>query len=158
MMRCEERSNTIGAIEQWTAIGRQAIAEEEMVAEPLPWNFDGTVFRCAWEYPVRDFEAEVGFYIDVLGFTTIALDDEYALFTTADEDFTFACRRHPEASPDYSGHILCLMTKGIELISEAFEARMGDGNVARVAGSPVQAVLRVASPAGLQIDIWEMPS
>ena len=148
----------MGSNEQWAEIGRQAIAEEGMVANPLPWNLDGTVFRCAWEYPVRDFEAEVGFYIDVLGFTRIALDDEYALFTTADEDFTFACRRHADASPDYSGHILCLMTKDIELIADALEARLGDGSVTRVAGSPVQTVLRITSPAGLQIDIWEMPS
>ena len=148
----------MGSIEQWTAIGRQAIADGEPVSNPLPWNFDGTVFRCAWEYPVSDFETEVGFYLDVLGLTTIALDGQYALFTTPDEDVTFACRRRPDARVDYSGHILCLMTKDIETFASALETRAGKGAVTRIAGSPVQTVLRIASPAGLQIDIWEHPS
>lgn len=148
----------LGSIQQWSAIGRQAIEEKETVSKPLPWNFNGTVFRCAWEYPVMDFETEVGFYVDVLGFTTIALDDDYALFTTPEEDFTFACRRHPDARPRYSGHVLCFMTKDIVSFAEALEARMGEDSVTRIAGSPVQAVLRIASPAGLRIDIWECPS
>lgn len=145
-------------IEQMRAAGQHAIEVEEVESEALPWQFAGTVFRCAWEYPVHDFEAEVGFYLDVLGFSTIALDSEYALFTTPGQDLTFACRRDEHASRDYTGHILCFMTKDIGRFAEALEMRIGAGAVTRVTGSPVQTVLRMKSPAGLQVDIWEDPS
>lgn len=146
------------AVERMRTIGKHAIALGGRESEPLPWNFTDTVFRCAWEYPVADFEAEVGFYLDVLGFNALALDDGYALFTTADEDLTFACRRSEHARRDYSGHILCFMTKDIELFAESLETRVGAHAITRITGSPVQTVLRIASPAGLQIDIWEFPA
>jgi hypothetical protein len=146
------------SIERFTTIGKDAIAREEESTSPLPWNFTDTVFRCAWEYPVADFEAEVGFYLDVLGFTTIALDNEYALFTSPAADLTFACRRHDQARHDYTGHILCFMTKDIESLAGALAARIPENAFTRLAGSPVQTVIRITSPAGLQIDIWEDPT
>jgi hypothetical protein len=146
------------SLERLTTIGEDAIANGGRPSSPLPWNFADTVFRCAWEYPVTDFEAEVGFYLDVLGFTSIALDNEYALFTTPTADLTFACRRHDRESHDYAGHILCFMTKDIESLAESLAARIPENAITRLAGSPVQTVLRIASPAGLQIDIWEDPS
>lgn len=146
------------ATEKLRAIGKDAIARGSLESTPLPWTFEGTVFRCAWEYPVRDFEAEVGFYLDILGFSTIALDDEYALFTTPERDLTFACRRHEtHEGAGYPGHTLCFMTRDIETLAASLEARVGPEAVTRLAGSPVQTVLRIASPAGLQIDIWEFP-
>lgn len=138
-------------------IGKQAIAAGGTESNPLPWKFEGTVFQCAWEYPVRDFEAEVGFFVDALGFRTIALDDGYALFTTPQEDLTFACRRCPGANVDYLGHILCFMTRDIDAFADVLASRIGPDAITRVSGSPVQTVLRICSPAGLQVDIWEMP-
>jgi predicted enzyme related to lactoylglutathione lyase len=145
-------------IQRMRTIGKHATAHGGRESMPLPWNFTDTVFRCAWEYPVSDFHAEVGFYVDVLGFSTIALDEEYALFTTPGEALTFACRRHEHVSGDYTGHILCFMTKDIESFAESLEARVGANAITRLAGSPVQTVLRIASPAGVQIDIWEFPA
>ena len=83
----------MGSKQRWTMVGIDAIERGSAASTSLPWNFNDTVFRCAWEYPVADFEAEVGFYLEALGFTTIALDGEYALFTTLEGDLTFACRR-----------------------------------------------------------------
>ena len=147
----------MATIEHRRTNGRRAIDQGGAEPAPLPWAFADTVFRCAWEYPVADFEAEVGFHVDVLGFRTIALDEEYALFSTPGNDLTFACRRHEQATGSYQGHILCFMTREIESFATALESRIGAGAITRVAGSPVQTVLRIASPAGLQIDIWELP-
>lgn len=138
-------------------IGKQAIAAGGTESNPLPWKFEGTVFQCAWEYPVAGFEAEVGFYLDALGFTTIALDHDYALFTTPEEDFTFACRRHHGPNHDLTGHVLCFMTNNVETLAEALVRKVPEGAVTRRDGSPVQTVLGLQSPAGLQIDIWEDP-
>jgi predicted enzyme related to lactoylglutathione lyase len=145
-------------IEQLRAIGKHAIRHGDDGSTPLPWDFTDTVFRCAWEYPVADFDAEVGFYLNVLGLSTIALDEEYALFTTPEEDLTFACRRHDQGNHTYSGHILCFMTRDIDSFAESLEERVGANEITRFAGSPVQTVLRITSPAGLQIDIWEFPT
>lgn len=141
----------------WRAAGAQAIADPEGERKPLPWSFDNTVFRCAWEYPVTDFETEIGFWIEGMGFSTIALDDEYALFTSLEHDFTFACRRRTPGA-DLTGHVLCFMTKDIETLAQQLEDRLPDGFVSRRAGSPVQTVLGLRTPAGLQVDIWEDPS
>lgn len=148
----------MASIDQLRTVGRRAIAQGNRPRSPLPWDFSDTVFRCAWEYPVSDFDAEVGFYLHVLGFDTIALDHEYALFTTQDRELTFACRRI-EDLPDrgLSGHILCFMTRGIDALEAALQERIGANAITRLAGSPVQTVLRITSPAGLQIDIWEFP-
>jgi hypothetical protein len=151
------RSN-VTTIDTYRAIGSEAIQEAGTAVTPLPWNFTSTVFRCAWEYPVADFEAEVGFYLQTLGFSTLALDGEYALFTTPENDLTFACRRHRSRDTDYRGHILCFMTRDLETFAASLEDRVGEGSVQRVDGSTVQTVLRVFSPAGLRIDIWEFPS
>ena len=146
----------MSVVEQWRAIGSQAIRNGSAHATPLPWSFQDTVFRCAWEYPVADFESEVGFYIDTIGLTTIVLDDSYALFTTPDANLTFACRRSADRH-ELSGHVLCFMTKEIEVFAQALAARLPDGAVTRRMGPSVQPVLGIRSPAGLQINIWEDP-
>lgn len=143
-------------LERIREAGRRAIARPADPADPLPWDFRGTVFRCAWEYPVSDFEAEVGFHVDVLGFETIALNEEYALFTTRDRDLTFACRRH-DLAHDLTGHTLCFMTRAIATFERALRERLPDGAVGRRSGSSVQSVLELRSPAGLLIEVWEYP-
>lgn len=142
--------------DQWRATGAEAIAGREDERIPLPWSFDRTVFRCAWEYSVTDFETEVGFWIEGMGFTTLALDDEYALFTTPDQELTFACRRR-DPGANLAGHVLCFMTNDIDEFGQALRARLPVGFVTRRDGSPVQTVLGLKTPAGLQVDIWEHP-
>lgn len=54
---------------------------------PLTW---GQSWKHCVEYRVDDFAAEVGFFIDVLGFSVNALDHSYAMFTSPQQDFFFA--------------------------------------------------------------------
>jgi len=54
---------------------------------PLTW---GESWKHCVEYRVDDFAAEVGFFIDVLGFSVNALDHSYAMFTSPQQDFFFA--------------------------------------------------------------------
>jgi catechol 2,3-dioxygenase-like lactoylglutathione lyase family enzyme len=54
---------------------------------PLTW---GESWKHCIEYRVDDFAAEVGFFIDVLGFSVNALDHSYAMFTSPQQDFFFA--------------------------------------------------------------------
>jgi len=54
---------------------------------PFEW---GKSWKQCIEYKVDDFAAEVGFFIDVLGFPVNALDPGYAMFTSPQGDFFFS--------------------------------------------------------------------
>lgn len=58
-------------------------------AQDFPFKWGKPWKQCV-EYKVDDFAAEVGFYIDVLGLPVIALDPDYAMFTSPGGDFYFA--------------------------------------------------------------------
>jgi len=54
---------------------------------PMQW---GENWKQCVEYRVDDYAAEVGFYIDVLGFPVNAFDPNYAMFTSPDQAFFLA--------------------------------------------------------------------
>jgi catechol 2,3-dioxygenase-like lactoylglutathione lyase family enzyme len=58
-------------------------------SNPFPFTWGDSWKQCV-EYRVDDFAAEVGFFIDVLGFHINALDRSYAMFTSPQYDFFFA--------------------------------------------------------------------
>src|SRR3990170_7954016 len=59
------------------------------------WKEPNNQFPFSWgknwkqniEYMVDDFPAEVGFFIDILGFPVNAFDPDYAMFTSPQGDF-----------------------------------------------------------------------
>ncbi|GAB4536737.1 MAG: hypothetical protein Fur0018_27430 [Anaerolineales bacterium] len=70
-----------------------------------PFAFDwGTRWKHCIEYRVEDFPAEIGFFIDVLGFPVKAFNDQYAMFTSPDEAFHLAVLpaddQNPATPPD----------------------------------------------------------
>lgn len=58
-------------------------------SNPFPFTWGESWKQCI-EYRVDDFAAEVGFFIDILGFSINALDSSYAMFTSPQHDFYFA--------------------------------------------------------------------
>jgi catechol 2,3-dioxygenase-like lactoylglutathione lyase family enzyme len=56
---------------------------------PFPFTWGKSWKQCI-EYKVADFPAEVGFFIDVLGFPVNAFDPDYAMFTNPGGDFYFS--------------------------------------------------------------------
>ena len=61
--------------------------KEPANAYPFKW---GECWKQCTQYCVKDFAAEVGFFIDVLGFPTNAFGPDYAMFTSPEKDFFFA--------------------------------------------------------------------
>ena len=56
---------------------------------PFPFSW-GSAWKQCIEYKVADFPAEVGFFIDILGFPVNAFDPDYAMFTSPGGDFYFS--------------------------------------------------------------------
>lgn len=138
-----------------SAIKRDGVHDQTMI----PLEQEGVVFRQMFEYPVADFEAEVGFYASVLGLPTIALTGDYALFAHPDGDYCFSFRKDLDLpSPGTIGLKLLFMTSNIDSADTHLEqtGRVHDRETRE--GSPVQRVIHFSSPAGIAIEIWEDPS
>ena len=56
---------------------------------PFPFSWSDSWKQCV-EYKVADFPAEVGFFIDILGFPVNAFDPDYAMFTSPNGEFYFS--------------------------------------------------------------------
>jgi hypothetical protein len=135
----------------------------EMWKEPLnsfPFNF-GSGWKFCFEYKVEDFAAEVGFFIDVLGFSVRAFSPRYAQFTSPGEELCLIVRESGDGvqSTDPDMLRLHLQLSGIdETIGElefrgiAFEKSLNqdqDG-ISVLAGY-------FRTPHGLRIDLWNQP-
>ena len=58
------------------------------------FNFKwGDCWKAVIEYGVSDYEAEVGFYIDYLGFSLNAIWDDHAMLMTPDGEYAFTIYR-----------------------------------------------------------------
>ena len=150
-------SPDIGAIKQAgiTTINRQGNHDHTLI----PLQQEDVVFQQMFEYPVADFEAEVGFYTAVFGFQSIALDDEYALFTHPQHAYCISFRKVEDAPPLHGmGLKLLLMTRDITGADAHLEQTglVTDREIRK--GSPVQDVIYFSTPAGVQVEIWEDPS
>jgi catechol 2,3-dioxygenase-like lactoylglutathione lyase family enzyme len=134
----------------------QSLWHEPRYPFPFTWG-DG--WKQCMQYTVEDFAAEIGFFIDILGFPVSAFSPNYAQFTSPDQAFFFGVVAVQEGgqitSPDslsiqfmlddLEGTILKLEQRGI-----VFERKPEPGAI-----SPPIAVLR--SPHGVSLELWGVP-
>lgn len=73
----------------------ETLWKKPQYAFPFQW---GKYWKQCIEYRVDDFAAEIGFFIDLLGFPVIAFDPSYAMFSSPAGDFTFAVVQATEDS------------------------------------------------------------
>ena len=73
---------------EWQAMWRNPL-------NPFPFTWADDWALC-FEYQVDDFAAEVGFYIDILGFETRAFSPSYAQFTDPDNVYCISVSALPE--------------------------------------------------------------
>lgn len=119
----------------------------------------GTCWKACIEYVVADFAAEVGFFVDVLGFPTNAFSADYVMFTSPDKDFFFAIVRSKEGAvptPKESIRIQFMVENIYETALE-FEKRGVDFEKKPHAyqGSPIYSAT-FRTPNGIPVDIWGM--
>lgn len=143
-------------LEKLRASGRTMIETGQQSGTLIPLEQSDVVFHQMFEYPVTDFEAEVGFYCKVFGFPMIAMTEDYALFTYPSGAFCLSFRKASESRIE--GLKMLFMTTDIPAADAHLAATGFVEDRAIRKGSDVQQVIHFTAPSGLAIEIWEMPT
>ena len=124
---------------------------------PFPFSWDRSWKQCV-EYKVADYAAEVGFFIDILGFPVNAFDPDYAMFTSPNGEFFFSvvpAQADEESTPPDAIRLQFMVVKLIEtavelqrrgVVFEQWPAPAGEN-------SPLQ-IGSFRTPHGIGIDLW----
>jgi catechol 2,3-dioxygenase-like lactoylglutathione lyase family enzyme len=122
---------------------------------PFKW---GRYWKQCIEYRVEDYAAEVGFFIDILGFAVNAFDPNYAQFTSPDGEFFIAIvpAGDPSLSTPPNAIRLQFMIQNIHDTTRVLEQR---GVIFDQMPQPIQpgASMHLASfytPHGILIELW----
>lgn len=144
-----EISNTCKSSEDWQSL---------WVASEYPFNFKaGACWTFTVEYKVADFEAELGFFIDILGLDSNALDTEYAMIMEPEGKYYFSIvKTSPEKVTPVDAIRLEFMLDDIKKVSEELINRGIEFEQVPKPygeGSPMyRGTLR--TPNGIQIALW----
>lgn len=124
---------------------------------PFAFEFKGH-WKFNIEYKVDDYAAEVGFFIDILGFPVVEFSPSHAQFTTPDQEFTFSVAAALEGEGSTNPETLRLQfmvdeimetCKELELRGAKFEQppqKLPDGSGLFVG--------YFRTPHGVPIDLW----
>jgi hypothetical protein len=124
---------------------------------PFPFSWGQSWKQCI-EYKVDDFPAEVGFFIDILGFPVNAFDPDYAMFTSPGGDFFFSVvpvQEGEESTPPDAIRLQFMVEKIIKtavelerrgVVFEHWPAPVGES-------SPLW-IGSFRTPHGIGIDLW----
>ena len=124
---------------------------------PFPFSWGQSWKQCI-EYKVADFPAEVGFFIDILGFPVNAFDPDYAMFTSPGGEFFFSvvpAQDDEESTPSEAIRLQFMVAKIIEtavelerrgVVFEHWPAPAGEN-------SPLW-IGSFRTPHGIGIDLW----
>lgn len=126
-------------------------------SNPFPFSW-GKSWKQNVEYKVSDYAAEVGFFIDVLGFPVNAFDPDYAMFTSPNGEFFFSVvpiKSGEDATPPDAIRLQFLVEDILDTCQE-LERR---GVVFEHWPSPIAAdspllIGSFRTPHGIGIDLW----
>jgi len=128
---------------------------------PFPFSW-GSSWRQCIEYKVSDFPAEVGFFIDILGFPVNAFDPDYAMFTSPSGDFYFSVvpTRDGENPTPKEAIRLQFMVQNIVDTAAELERRgvKFDQLPARIADNSAFLIGSFHTPHGIGIELWGFDS
>lgn len=89
---------------------------------PVKW---GDCWNFCLQYGVEDYEAEIAFFIDILGLSVNAFSEEFSMFTSPERDFFFAVVPDANRSnvQSYDNIRLQFMVSNILQLTEELENR-----------------------------------
>jgi hypothetical protein len=118
---------------------------------PFTW---GDCWKAVAEFGVKEFSAELGFYLDILGMKVNAVWDDHAMIKTPEGDYTFTIYRAKRTSPELNlqfmlGNIseatTALKRRGVTVVQD-LKAEWGEENPMRT--------FKMKSPSGVVITLW----
>lgn len=124
---------------------------------PFPFSWGDSWKQCV-EYKVADFPAEVGFFIDILGFPVNAFDPDYAMFTSPNGEFYFSvvpALESEEVTPPDAIRLQFMVDHIFETAAEL--ERRGvkfEQWPARSADNSSLLIGSFRTPNGIGIDLW----
>ena len=133
--------------------------EKQWISPSNPFPFDwGESWKQCVEYRVDDFPAEVGFFIDILGFSVNALDPTYAMFTSPQAEFFISIvpTQPNELSTSPDAIRLQFMVKDITRTTQALQQRgisFDHTPQPLHPGSTLQ-ISSFRTPHGVSIELW----
>jgi len=134
----------------------QLLWHEPRFSFPFSW---GSGWKHCIQYTVDDFAAEIGFFIDVLGFPVNAFSPSYAQFTSPAGEFFFSIAAALEGEPStpptslrlqFMLHDLPQTIQELERRGITFERKPEPGE-----GFPAVALMQ--TPNGMIIELWGTP-
>jgi hypothetical protein len=129
----------------------------ERPMNPFPFVWGDPWKQCV-EYRVDDFPAEVGFFIDVIGFAVNTLDPNYAKFTSPQGDFFISTLPTPhfEQSTPPNALRLQFMVKDINLTTLQLQKRGISFDYTAQPLQPGSSLLisSFSTPHGILIELW----
>lgn len=122
---------------------------------PFPFRWEGGWRHCI-QYTVDDFAAEIGFYIDVLGFPVNAFSPSYAQFTSPDQAFFFAVAAIQEGaqSTPFDSLRMQFMVEDLPATIEELEKRNISFERKPESDEVFPAIAILRSPHGIGIELW----
>jgi catechol 2,3-dioxygenase-like lactoylglutathione lyase family enzyme len=131
----------------------QRLWPKQRHAYPFTW---GDCWKAVAEFGVKDFAAELGFYLDVLGMTVNATWPDHAMIMTPDGAYTFTIYRAKRTSSELNlqfmiGNIreavAALKRRGVVPVQD-LKADWGEQSPMRT--------FKCKSPSGVVITLWGM--
>ncbi|MBC8342460.1 MAG: hypothetical protein H8E61_00585 [Bacteroidetes bacterium] len=125
----------------------------------FPFHF-GRFWQMTIEYKVNDFESEVGFFSDILGFRIITLSVNYAMFSVPDNTFQISFLRQSSthsALEMKSFKIEILIERILELTEELKSRGIAFNQNPTKVGIDNHSFINCgfSTPNGLDICLWE---
>lgn len=125
-----------------------------------PYSFElGPCWKNCMEYKVADFAAELGFFVDILGFVPNALGEDYAMFTSPDGDFYFSIVPAGDGEPTPKDALrIQFMLQDIHKVTRDLKSRgiefEKDPEPASEGSPMLSGTFR--TPNGIPVDLWGM--
>lgn len=152
------------------ALGRERLALSERLDTPEQWKEQwkgplhdypftwGDCWKAHVVFAVPHFEAELGFYLDVLGFGLNAMWDDHAMLISPDKAFSFVIQRgSPEDHARPQNVHLEFMVGNIEEAHASLKQRgvpVSDDLLAEWGEEHPMRTFQVRSPSGYELKIW----
>lgn len=115
-------------------------------------------WKTCFEYKVDDFAAEVGFFMDFLGFPSSAFSSSYAQFTSPDGDFYIGVSATQEGEDSTPPDTIRLQLNILDLFDtiDELESRgiMFEGKPQPVYEDSDILVATFRTPHGISVDLW----